>query len=56
MKVTDVSHSRKQVLKPKPKEISKPKKVIGPKPDVALAHKPINFQNNYHNQYLHLKA
>ena len=43
MKVTDVSHSRKQVLKSKPKAISKPKKVIGPKPDVALAHKPLNI-------------
>ena len=43
MKVTDVSHSRKQALKSKPKAISKPKKVIGPKPNVAVAHKPINI-------------
>ena len=35
MKVTNVSHSRKQVLKSKPKAISKP--------DVAVAHKPINI-------------
>ena len=44
MKVTDVSHSRKQVPKSKPKAISKTKKVIGPKTCyVALAHKPINI-------------
>ena len=43
MKVTDISHSRKQVLKSKPKAISKPKKVIQPKPDISLAHKPINI-------------
>ena len=43
MKVTGISHDRKQVLKSKPKAISKPKKVIGPKPDFALSHKPINI-------------
>ena len=43
MKVTDVSYSIKQVLKSKPKAIPKPKKVIGPKPDVAVAHKHINI-------------
>ena len=43
IKVTDVSHSRNQVPKSKPKAISKPKKVIGPKPDFAVAHKPINI-------------
>ena len=41
MKVTESSHSRKQVPKAKPKAISKPKKVIGPKPDVTVAHKPV---------------
>ena len=43
MKVIDVSHNRKQVLKSKPKAISKPKEVTGPKSDDALAHKPINI-------------
>ena len=43
MKVTDISHIRKQVLKSKAKAILKPKKVIGPNPDIAVAHKPINI-------------
>ena len=49
IKVTDISHSRKQVPRSKSKAISKPKKVSGPKPYVAVTHTPVNItkQNNY---------